>query len=49
MSIDIKNKRLEWMKVAFREAEKAFEAEEVPIGAIVVKLRPLRMPPLTRR
>ena len=37
MSIDIKNKRLEWMKVAFREAEKAFEDEEVPIGAVVVK------------
>ena len=25
------------MKMAFREAEKAFEAEEVPIGAIIVK------------
>ena len=25
------------MKIAFREAEKAFEHEEVPIGAIVVK------------
>ena len=35
--MDIKNKRLEWMKMAFREAEKAFEAEEVPIGAIIVK------------
>ena len=34
MSIDIKNK---WMDVAFREAEKAFESDEVPIGAIVVK------------
>ena len=26
-----------WMKVAFREAEKAFEKGEVPIGAVVVK------------
>ena len=26
-----------WMKVAFREAEKAFEQDEVPIGAVVVK------------
>jgi len=25
-----------WMKVAFREAEKAFEQDEVPIGAVVV-------------
>ena len=25
------------MKVAFREAEKAFECDEVPIGAVVVK------------
>ena len=37
MSMDINNQRLYWMKTAFREAEKAFEAEEVPIGAIVVK------------
>ena len=35
--MDIKNKRLQWMKVAFREAEKAFEYNEVPIGAVVVK------------
>ena len=35
--MDIKNKRLQWMKVAFREAEKAFECDEVPIGAVVVK------------
>ena len=26
-----------WMKSAFREAEKAFEEGEVPIGAVVVK------------
>ena len=26
-----------WMKLAFREAEKAFEADEVPVGAVVVK------------
>ena len=26
-----------WMKSAFREAEKAFEKGEVPIGAVVVK------------
>ena len=26
-----------WMKSAFREAEKAFEQGEVPIGAVVVK------------
>ena len=37
MSMDIKDKKIEWMKMAFREAEKAFEAEEVPIGAVVVK------------
>ena len=35
--MNIDNQRLYWMKVAFREAEKAFESEEVPIGAIVVK------------
>tara|TARA_B100001287_G_C22657190_1_gene518399 strand:- start:1241 stop:1720 length:480 start_codon:yes stop_codon:yes gene_type:complete len=35
--MDIKNKRLQWMRIAFREAEKAFECDEVPIGAIVVK------------
>ena len=26
-----------WMKLAFREAEKAYERGEVPIGAVVVK------------
>ncbi len=26
-----------WMKIAFREAEKAFEEDEVPIGAVVVQ------------
>jgi tRNA(adenine34) deaminase len=26
-----------WMKLAFREAEKAYELGEVPIGAVVVK------------
>ena len=26
-----------WMKIAFREAEKAFKSNEVPIGAIIVK------------
>ena len=33
----IKNNHEKWMKVAFREAEKAFEQDEVPIGAVVVK------------
>ena len=28
-----------WMMAAFREAEKAFEQDEVPIGAVVVKNR----------
>ena len=37
MSMDIDKQKIEFMKVAFREAEKAFEAEEVPIGAIIVK------------
>ena len=37
MSMDIKNNNIKWMKIAFREAEKAFESEEVPIGAIVVR------------
>ena len=32
-----KNDHVKWMKVAFREAEKAFEQDEVPIGAVVVK------------
>jgi tRNA(adenine34) deaminase len=35
--ITIKNNHLKWMKVAFREAEKAFEQDEVPIGAVVVQ------------
>ncbi|MFQ5570312.1 MAG: tRNA adenosine(34) deaminase TadA [Rhodothermales bacterium] len=26
-----------WMKAALREAERAFEADEVPVGAVVVK------------
>ena len=26
-----------WMKLAFREAEKAYERGEIPIGAVVVK------------
>ena len=33
----IKNNHEKWMKAAFREAEKAFEHDEVPIGAVVVK------------
>ena len=33
----IKNNHEKWMKAAFREAEKAFEQDEVPIGAVVVK------------
>ena len=33
----IKNDHIKWMKAAFREAEKAFEQEEVPIGAVVVQ------------
>ena len=37
MSMDIKNQKLQWMRIAFREAEKAFQSEEVPIGAIIVK------------
>ena len=35
--ITIKNDHLKWMKAAFREAEKAFEQDEVPIGAVVVQ------------
>ncbi len=26
-----------WMKLAIREAEKAFEADEVPVGAVIVR------------
>jgi tRNA(adenine34) deaminase len=26
-----------WMKLAYREAEKAFEVDEIPVGAVVVK------------
>ena len=37
MSINFNNQNIQWMKFAFREAEKAFESDEVPIGAIVVK------------
>jgi len=32
-----KNDHIKWMKAAFREAEKAFEQDEVPIGAVVVQ------------
>ena len=32
-----KNDHVKWMKTAFREAEKAFELDEVPIGAVVVQ------------
>jgi len=32
-----KNYHVKWMKAAFREAEKAFEKDEVPIGAVVVQ------------
>ena len=31
------NDHIKWMKAAFREAEKAFEQDEVPIGAVVVQ------------
>ena len=37
MLMDYNNQNIEWMKVAFREAEKAFQCDEVPIGAVVVK------------
>ena len=33
----MKNDHVKWMKAAFREAEKAFEQDEVPIGAVVVQ------------
>ena len=36
MSFNLK-KHENWMKFALREAEKAFNAKEVPVGAIVVK------------
>ena len=26
-----------WMKLAFREAEKAYKNDEVPIGSIIIK------------
>lgn len=32
-----KNDHEKWMKIAFREAEKAFDQDEVPIGAVVVQ------------
>ena len=35
--ITAKNDHVKWMKAAFREAEKAFEQDEVPIGAVVVQ------------
>lgn len=31
-----KNSHVHWMELAFREAEKAYENQEVPVGAIVV-------------
>ena len=31
------NKKNIWMEIAFREAEKAYQEDEVPIGAIIVK------------
>ena len=34
--IPINNDHIKWMRVAFKEAEKAFEQNEVPIGAVVV-------------
>ena len=34
-----KQQHEKWMKSAFREAEKAFELGEVPIGAVVVQKR----------
>ena len=38
MTIQIQDHE-KWMKSAFREAEKAFELGEVPIGAVVVQKR----------
>ena len=35
--ITAKNDHVKWMKAAFREAEKAFEQDEVPIGAVVIQ------------
>ena len=35
--MNINDKKIKWMKIAFREAEKAFESEEIPIGAVIVK------------
>ena len=35
--ITAKNDHVKWMKAAFGEAEKAFEQDEVPIGAVVVQ------------
>ena len=32
-----KKDHVKWMKAAFREAEKAFKQDEVPIGAVVVQ------------
>lgn len=37
MLMDTDYKKVKWMKVAFREAEKAFQSEEVPIGAVIIK------------
>ena len=37
MDSNKKNNKEKWMEYAFREAEKAFQNEEIPIGAIIVK------------
>ena len=29
-----------WMNMAFKEAEKAYQLDEVPIGAIIIKNNP---------
>lgn len=34
---DLLNPHRKWMKAALREAERAFEADEVPVGAVVVR------------
>ena len=31
------NNKEHWMKLALREAEKAYKADEVPIGSIIIK------------
>lgn len=38
MSLDaILNQEKRWMKVALKEAERAFDAGEVPVGAVIVR------------